>query len=220
MTFTLLARSGALIGGATASKSLAAGNAVLAIDPAVGVVASQAWTNRALRGRMLEALAEGSSATETVARIDDWDDGAELRQIAALPVSGRGAAYTGDGVSTWAGSRLTTDAVALGNLLVGEHVVEAMMGSFEAAASAVDAAAFARAVVDAMRAGDDAGGDARGRQSAALLVAQAGGEVVIDLRVDDHPDPLAELARLVGLRAADLDRRAHDALGGLSARRA
>lgn len=208
MTFTLLARSGALIGGATASKSLAAGNAVLAIDPAVGVVASQAWTNRALRGRLLAELAAGSSAADAVARIDEWDERPELRQIAALPLSGPGAAHTGEDVSTWCGSRVMTDAVAAGNLLAGERVLSAMSETIEAAASAVDPAALARTIVAAMRAGDDAGGDARGRQSAALLIAAAGGEVVVDLRVDDHADPLGELARLVDLRAADLDRRA------------
>jgi uncharacterized Ntn-hydrolase superfamily protein len=219
VTFTLLARDAALIGGATASRSLAAGNAVLALDPAVGVVASQAWTNRSLRGRMLSALAAGATAAEAIGRIGDWDPHPELRQIAALPLSGPGAAHTGDDTSPWSGSRVLTDAVVAGNLLAGEGVVTAMSETVDAAEHTDDAIVFARGILTAMRAGDDAGGDARGRQSAALLVARSGGEIVIDLRVDDHERPLDELSRLVELRAADL-RRAPRIAAEVTARKA
>lgn len=221
MTFTVLARDprSGLIGAATASRSLAVGNAVLGIRPGVGAVASQAWTNRALRGLLIDELAAGTSAAAAVARVPDWDDSAELRQVAVLPAAGAGAARTGREVTDWAGHVADVDAVVAGNLLTGPDVLTAMLAALEGMPE-IDVddpagpARFARTLAAALTAGERAGGDARGRQSAAVLVACADrsaapghgdrGDIRVDLRVDDHTDPLAELIRLVDLRGHDL----------------
>jgi uncharacterized Ntn-hydrolase superfamily protein len=216
MTFTVLARDvrSGLIGAATASRSLAVGNAVLGIRAGVGAVASQAWTNRSLRGRLLGELAAGVSASDAVASVPHWDDRAELRQVAALPVAGPGAARSGRDITDWAGDLVRGDVVAAGNLLTGADVLDAVVGSIQGMPpidpDRPDAAAlFAQALVTALLAGERRGGDARGRQSAAVLVASVlpGGDARVDLRVDDHVDPLAELARLVALRGLDLAER-------------
>lgn len=236
MSFTLLAtdRSAGLLGVATASRSLAVGNSVPALDPAVGVVASQAWTNRLLRHLVLEAMADGASPQEALARISAWDHGHELRQVAAIDVTGRIAAVTGEQTSPWAGQRIGPDHVAIGNLLAGPEVVEAMCeafatgdvgtggapdiadqvvgGSDAGTAVAEDGAIgpFAERLVAALAAGEAAGGDLRGRQSAALLIGRvqpvrvSPPELAVDLRVDDAIAPIDELRRLVLLRLAEL----------------
>lgn len=221
MTFTLLAidRSAGLLGVGTASLSLAVGNSVPAIDPAVGIVASQAWTNRLLRGRVLDAIRAGESPAEAIARIPEWDDGHALRQVAVIDVDGRIASHTGDRCSEWAGERRGADHIAIGNVLVGPDVVDALSTGFadsrgaSVEGHAVDlespGVAFARRILAGLRAAEEAGGDRRGRQSAALVVGEIDRnatyppELLVDLRVDDAPDPLAALARLIDLRAAD-----------------
>ncbi|MCK6068112.1 MULTISPECIES: DUF1028 domain-containing protein [Microbacterium] len=205
MTYTVLARDprGGLIGAATASRSLAVGNAVVAVDPRVGAVASQAWTNRALRGFLLERLRAGDVAVDAVGRIGEHDDRPELRQVAALPWEGEPAARTGTQTSGWAGHVVLSDAVVAGNLLTDAEVLAAMATELSSPPAEPDAVDYARHLVAVLARGEQAGGDLRGRQSAAVLVARAGGDVVVDLRVDDHPDPVAELARLVDLRASD-----------------
>lgn len=208
MSFTLLAidRDAHLLGAATASRSLAVGNSVPAIDPAVGVVASQAWTNRLLRHLVLDAMAGGQDAPAAVERVPQWDDRSALRQVAAIDVGGAIGATTGADATPWAGQRIGTDHVAIGNLLAGPEVLDAMSATFEADTSVP----FARRLVAALAAGEAAGGDRRGRQSAALLVARIQPvrafppELAVDLRVDDAPAPLVELARLLDLREAEL----------------
>lgn len=211
MTFTVLARDSGHLGAATASRSLAAGNAVIAIRPGLGAVASQAWTNPALRALVLDEMESGGGALRAISRIPDWDDDVQRRQVLALPVAGPPAAHSGTAISPWAGHAIEGDAVVAGNLLAGPAVVEAMLERARRRPAALrdsaDAAAvFARYLVAILAAGEAAGGDVRGRQSAAVLVAplDPSAGVVVDLRVDDAPDPIAELARLVELRAADL----------------
>lgn len=216
MTFTLIAvdREHGLLGAATASRSLAVGNAVIAVDPAVGVVASQAWTNRTLRHRMLAAIADGDDAQAAVDRVPSWDDEAGLRQVAALDLRGGTAAWTGDRTSAWAGHSVTRDHAVLGNLLVGPGVLDAMSGAYSDAATTlpeVDPSTplgFAARLLAALEAGDLAGGDLRGRQSAAVVAARVTGErehpplLAVDLRADDHERPVAELLRLLRVQAA------------------
>ena len=206
MTYTVLAldRDRTTIGVATASCALAVGAAVPALDPTVGAVASQAWTNERLRGLMLAAVRGGDSPTAAVDRLGSWDDEAELRQVGVLGVDGRGAAVTGRATTAWRGHEVDDGVVVLGNILTGPEVLGAMraglrLGSSDAPAGASE---LARALVRALAAGEAAGGDSRGRQSAAVLVAEVGANVLeYDLRVDDAPDPVGELARLVELRA-------------------
>ncbi|WZH36816.1 MAG: DUF1028 domain-containing protein [Microbacterium enclense] len=197
MTFTVLARDArhGLIGAATASRSLAVGASVIAVDPAAGVVASQAWTNRSLRGRLLTAMREGRSAAHAVASVPSWDEGHALRQVAALAWTSPGAARSGDAITPWAGDSTTTDAVFAGNLLTGPEVLEAMSDAWVRSEGDL-----ADRLIEVLRAGEAAGGDARGRQSCALLIASAE-DTVLDLRVDDHDDPIAELRRLRRLSA-------------------
>lgn len=214
MTFTLLAidRSSGLLGVGTASLSLAVGNSVLAIDPAVGAVASQAWTNRALRRRVLDAIRDGASVDEAIDAVPGWDDGHALRQVAVIDIEGRIASRTGAECGAWAGERRGDDHVAIGNVLVGEEVVDALSEGFRAAAPRADGAApeiaFAERILSGLVAAERAGGDRRGRQSAAIAVAaidhDAGlpADLLVDLRVDDAVDPLSELTRLLDLRAA------------------
>lgn len=212
MTFTVLARhpQSGLLGAATASRSLAVGNAVPAVRAGVGAVASQAWTNRALRGLLLDATDAGADAQTAIDRIADWDSGAPLRQALLLPARGAGAAHTGTETTPWTGHLVLEDAIVAGNLLAGPGVLEAMRDALAPLstldAHAPDAAArFAGVLVGVLAAGEVAGGDVRGRQSAAVLVAGATeADGTVDLRVDDHADPLEDLARLVDLRAADL----------------
>jgi len=212
MTFTLLAADPCtgLLGAAAASRSLAVGNAVIAVDPAVGAVASQAWTNRELRARMLDALAGGRGPSEVVALVPQWDDDAERRQVAAMLPSGESGARTGTATSAWAGALVRPGLVVLGNLLTGPEVLRAVADSYGAdvpGAGPVDGAGsvglLARRIIAAMVAGERAGGDRRGRQSAAMIVTRCRPqrrfppELDLDLRVDDDQQPLQRLAALV-----------------------
>jgi len=203
MTYTVLALDAArsAIGVATASCSLAVGAAVPGLDPRVGAVASQAWTNKRLRGRVLAALRAGDSPAEALERLESWDDEVELRQVGVLGIDGRGSAFTGRATTAWRGHEVDDGVVALGNVLTGPEVLGAVREVLASSAPAgVDS--LAMALVGALAAGEAAGGDSRGRQSAAILVAEVGAEVLdYDLRVDDAADPVAELGRLVGLRA-------------------
>jgi uncharacterized Ntn-hydrolase superfamily protein len=204
MTFSIAARSadGDQYGVAVASKFLAVGNAVPAARARVGAVATQAMANLAYRGRALALLAGGADAQQVVETVTGEDDQRDHRQVGVVGASGPGASYTGDECFDWAGGR-TGDGYAMqGNILAGPEVVHAM----EAAWQGTDPAdALVDRLLAALLAGDRAGGDRRGRQSAAVLVVSPGGgygggsDVLVDLRVDDHPDPVPELVRLRGL---------------------
>jgi len=211
VTYTVIARTAdsRLLGAATASYSLAVGNAVPALVPTAGVVASQAWTNRRLRYEMLRALHHGRTAEEAIAGLADADPDLALRQVAALPLRGPGAHLTGLSCTPWAGGVAGRDFVVVGNLLTGPEVVDAMGAAAEAALSSpgLTSLELARALVGCLRAGLDAGGDSRGQQSAAVLVADtlAGFQypvlLDVDLRADDSPQPLDGLDRMLDLKA-------------------
>lgn len=204
MTFSIVARSadGESWGVAVASKFLAVGSAVPAAVAGVGAVATQAWANVAYKGLALAHLDEGATASVALQRLLEEDDGRDHRQVGIVDADGGAASHTGPACLDWAGG-VTGDGVAIqGNILVGEEVVEAMRAAWEASASEGQ---LARRLLAALRAGDDAGGDRRGRQSAALFVVRDGAgydgrdDVAVDLRVDDHADPCAELERLLDL---------------------
>jgi uncharacterized Ntn-hydrolase superfamily protein len=204
MTFSIVARSddGEYWGVAVASKFLAVGSAVPAAVAGVGAVATQADANVAYKGLALAHLDTGGTASEVVGALIEQDDGRDHRQVGVVDVDGGSATYTGHQCLDWAGGR-TGDGYAIqGNILVGPEVVDAIE---EAWTGADPATPFARRLCDALQAGDDAGGDRRGRQSAALLVVKEGAgyggldDIAVDLRVDDHTDPCTELARLLHL---------------------
>jgi uncharacterized Ntn-hydrolase superfamily protein len=202
MTFSIVARSadGAAHGVAVASKFLAVGAAVPAAEATVGALATQSYANLAYRPQGLALMRTGVSAADTVAGLVAADDARAQRQVGVVGASGDGATYTGDGCHAWAGGTAGDGFAIQGNILTGPEVVDAMRDAWLGTSRD---SPLAERLLAALRAGDRAGGDRRGRQSAALLVVAKGqgyggtSDVVVDLRVDDHPDPVPELARLL-----------------------
>ena len=204
MTFSIVARSedGESWGVAVASKFLAVGSAVPAAVAGVGAIATQADANVAYKGQALAHMDDGATASVAVQRLIEDDEGRDHRQVGIVDVDGGSASHTGHACLDWAGS-LTGDGYAIqGNILTGEDVVLAMETAWK---TSDPAAPLARRLMEALTAGDAAGGDARGRQSAALLVVKEGAgyggldDIAVDLRVDDHEAPIPELARLLTL---------------------
>jgi uncharacterized Ntn-hydrolase superfamily protein len=190
-------------GVATQSKFLAVGSVVPWAVPGVGAVATQAYANPRYGPQGLELLAQGLSAVEVVARLTDADDGRAERQVGVVDAQGGGATYTGSDCMDWAGGLAGPGFAAQGNILVGEETVAALATTFTAA----DGQPLAERLLECLAAAQAAGGDRRGQQSAALLVVErAGGyaglsDSLVDLRVDDHEQPVAELARLYAMHA-------------------
>jgi uncharacterized Ntn-hydrolase superfamily protein len=239
MTFSIVARMadgvpgvpGPAWGVAVASKFLAAGSVVPGAWAGSGAIATQAFANLAYLPSGRRLLAAGDGAAAVVDAITSQDDDVDKRQVGVVDAIGGSATFTGLECFAWAGGR-TGDGYAIqGNILTGPEVVEAMEQAWLADADAP----MARRLVAALLAGDRAGGDRRGRQSAAVLVVAdgagygGGSDVAVDLRVDDHRDPVVELGRLLDLHelvfgrpetteplsgeTAERLRRALDALG-------
>lgn len=184
-------------GVAVASKFPCVGAVVPWAVAGVGAVATQAWANTAFGPDGLRLLRGGVSADEALRRLLGDDDGREDRQVGLVDASGRPATFTGEKCMDWAGGVAGERFAAQGNILVGPAVVEEVARAFTAAEGDL-----CDRLLAALLAGDAAGGDRRGRQSAALLVVREGGgyegrnDRYIDLRVDDHPQAPTELARL------------------------
>ena len=204
MTFSIVARSadGASWGVAVASKFLAVGSVVPAAVAGVGAIATQADANVAYKGLALAHLDEGATADVALQRLLEDDDGRDHRQVGIVDLDGNAASHTGPACLDWAGG-VTGEGYAIqGNVLTGEEVVVAMQAAWDLSD---DDAPLARRLLAALTAGDDAGGDRRGRQSAAIVVVRdeagygGGDDLAVDLRVDDHIDPVTELARLLDL---------------------
>jgi uncharacterized Ntn-hydrolase superfamily protein len=204
MTFSIVARSadGESWGVAVASKFLAVGSAVPAAVAGVGAIATQADANVAYKGQALAHLDDGATASVALQRLLEDDEGRDHRQVGIVDLDGGSASHTGHACLEWAGS-LTGDGYAIqGNILTGEDVVVAMETAWQ---TSDPEASLGRRLLEALTAGDQAGGDSRGRQSAALLVVKDGAgyggrdDIAVDLRVDDNTDPLPELARLLTL---------------------
>jgi uncharacterized Ntn-hydrolase superfamily protein len=187
-------------GVAVASKFLAVGAVVPFAAAETGAVATQALANVRFGPDALRVLGEGSSAEETLQRLIGGDPGRDDRQLGLVDRLGRSATYTGSACFDWAGGRTGPAYAAQGNILVSAGTVDALAETFEATAGTL-----ADRLLAALAAGQAAGGDRRGQQSAALLVvAEAGGyaggsDRLVDLRVDDHPAPIDELERLYEL---------------------
>lgn len=226
MTFTAIAvePGRGVMGIASASCSLAVGNAVPALDPRAGVVATQAWTNRSFRAQGLARLRQGLAPEDVLADLARSDDGFELRQVAVVDRAGNVGVHTGARCTEWSGAVTGDGAVAIGNYLAGPGVLDRVAvtlapgahaprrsGDGGAGGSDEGVAELASRLLDALDAGQAAGGDRRGEQSAYLQVARIlppptapstsawPAELDLDLRVDDAPRPLAELRRLLGL---------------------
>jgi uncharacterized Ntn-hydrolase superfamily protein len=185
------------LGVAVASKFPCVGAVVPWAAAGVGAVATQAWANTDLGPDGLRLMGGGMPAASALDAVLEGDDGRDERQAGFVDGGGGAATFTGSGCVEWAGGVTGDHFAAQGNILAGDGVVAAMAEGFVAAAGDLSDRLLA-----AVLAGDAAGGDRRGRQSAALLVVRAGGgyegrnDRYIDLRVDDHPDAPAELARL------------------------
>jgi len=188
-------------GVATQSKFLAVGSVVPWARAGAGAVATQAYANPTYGPDGLALLEQGLSAQEVVDRLTAADDGRDQRQLGVVDARGGSASFTGSACMDWAGGLTGDGWAAQGNILVSEDTVAALGQTFEATAGRP----LAERLLEALAAAQAAGGDRRGQQSAALLVVEPGGgyagftDVLVDLRVDDHPTPIPELARLYGL---------------------
>jgi len=211
MTFSIVGRSGdGWFGVAVASKFLGAGAAVPAAEAGIGAVATQSYANLAYRPQALALLGTGVTATGTVAGLIAADGGPiEHRQVGVVGATGEGATFTGNACHEWAGGTAGDGYAIQGNMLAGPQVVREMAAAWLAGEAQPR---LAYRLLAALRAGDEAGGDRRGRQSAALLVVAKGmgyggtSDVVVDLRVDDHPAPVSELTRLMEMHTLYFER--------------
>ena len=185
-------------GVATQSKFLAVGSVVPWAEPNVGAIATQAYANPRYGPDGLQLLREGLSAREAVGRLTAGDEGRDHRQLGIVDANGESATFTGGECMDWAGGIAGPSFAAQGNILVSESTVAALCDTF----TANEGRPLSERLLACLAAAQAAGGDRRGQQSAALLVVErdagyAGlSDTLIDLRVDDHPDPVGELARL------------------------
>jgi uncharacterized Ntn-hydrolase superfamily protein len=194
MTWSIVARdqtTGAM-GIAVSTKFFAVGARVPAIEVGAGAIASQALTNPLHRRRGLILLREGVPAQDVVRLLGEPDAGREHRQIHIMDREGRFAAHTGAECVPWCGDLIRESFSVAGNMLAGPQVIAETARAYEAQA----AMPFPRRLIAALKAGEAAGGDKRGKQAAALLIYSTEEYSDLDLRVDDHVDPLAELERL------------------------
>jgi uncharacterized Ntn-hydrolase superfamily protein len=197
MTFSIAARcpSTGMFGVAVSTKLLCVGQLVPFLKADVGAIATQSFVNPYIGIKGLEYLAGGEIAAQVRDRLAAEDEGRSLRQFSVVDNEGRAAAYSGDDCVNWFGHRTGDGYAVAGNMLTGADVVEEMARAYEAS----DGQPLGERLVRALEAGQAVGGDKRGRQSAALKVVAAEDYPLIDLRVDDHPDPVVELRRLWSL---------------------
>ncbi len=200
-TFSLVAAepSSGQIGVAVASKFLAVGSVVPWVRAGVGAVATQALANPFYGPQGLTALSQGADPSQALADLVAADAQRNDRQAGLVSADGRSATFTGSGCLEWAGGRCGPGFAAQGNILVGPQVIDRMVETFLASTGPL----YDR-LVKALRAGDLAGGDSRGRQSAAIQIeakgaGYGGSDRWIDLRVDDHVEAVAELERLLDI---------------------
>jgi uncharacterized Ntn-hydrolase superfamily protein len=188
-------------GVAVASKFLAVGAVVPWAKAGVGAIATQSHANTTYGPKGLELLSEGKSADEVIKQLTDEDKGKEVRQVGIIDGKGNAATFTGDKCMVWAGGKTGKHYACQGNILAGEAVVNDMAKAFEESSGPL-----AWRLIAALEAAEKAGGDKRGKQSAAILVVREKGgysgfnDRMIDFRVDDHDTPVQELARILALR--------------------
>ncbi len=191
------------VGVAVASKFLAVGSVVPYARAGVGAVATQAFGNTTYGPRGLELLARKLHPQEVIRRLTASDKDRDQRQVGIVDARGRSATFTGKRCIAWAGGIAGENFAVQGNILTGEEVVKAMAEAFQKTEGEL-----ALKLMAALEAGERAGGDSRGKQSAAILVARKNGgyagfdDRYIDLRVDDHPEPVQELKRLLRMQLA------------------
>ena len=203
-TFSIVALDSASgeLGIAVQSKFLSVGAVVPWVRAGVGAVATQSFANTTFGPLGLAALARGTAPEDVLGALLADDEGRATRQVGIVDAQGRGASFTGAECIGWAGGRTGAGYAAQGNCLAGAAVVDALAETFAAASGPLS-----YRLVAALAAAQAAGGDKRGQQSAALIVEKPGGgygafnDRYVDLRVDDHPAPVAELRRILDLHA-------------------
>ncbi len=209
-TFSIVARDPATgeLGVAVQSRAFRAGAIVSYARAGVGAIATQAAANQTYGPRGLELLGLGLSPDEVVEHLTGSDPGRDRRQLAVIDDRGRVRAYTGSATSAWAGHLEGENYSVQGNILAGEAVVAAMAEAFESSSGPL-----ALRLMDALDAGEAAGGDARGKQAGGVLVVKPIGDSGrtndrwVDVRVDDHEEPFKELRRLVNMSVSRIHTR-------------
>src|SRR5918998_5017837 len=200
-------------GVAVQSKFLAVGSVVPWAEPGAGAVATQSYANPRYGPDGLRLLRDGLSAQEVVERLTAADDGRDHRQLGVVDARGDATTFTGPQCMEWAGGTTGSCYAAQGNILLSEATVAALGAAFEGSAGRP----LAERLIEALAAAQAAGGDRRGQQSAALLVVERDGgyaglsDTLVDLRVDDHDDPIVELHRLYGIHQLLFGRTPRDA---------
>jgi len=202
-TFSIVAYDPATkdLGVAVESKFFAVGAVVPWAKAGVGAIASQAFGNTTYGPKGLELLASGKTPAEVIETLTSADKDKDRRQVGVVDARGNAATFTGKSCNPWAGGKTGADFTAQGNILVSEKVVDAMCDAFEKTKGEL-----AERLLAALEAGQAAGGDSRGQQSAALVVVREGGgyggfnDRYIDIRVDDNPQPIKELGRLLKIQ--------------------
>jgi uncharacterized Ntn-hydrolase superfamily protein len=185
---------------AVASKFLAVGSAVPWARAGVGAIATQSYANTSYGPAGLDFLEEGLDPKSVIDRLTSRDPGAPSRQVGVVDIQGRSATFSGGECYPWYGGKTAKNVAVQGNVLVGEETISALLNTFQSTAGSLDSRLLA-----ALAAGERAGGDRRGKQSAALLIVKPRGgyggfnDRYLDLRVDDHPHPVDELTRIAGL---------------------
>jgi len=194
MTYSIVARDPTTghVGIAVASRFFAVGAMVPSISYGIGAMCSQAFVNPLYSAKALAMLEKGEQPGDVIKRLTNEDEGRSQRQLHMLDYHGRNAAYTGDNCIDWAGHEIADNVSVAGNMLSGPAVIAETLKAYQSAAELP----MPERLLMAMQAGEDAGGDKRGKQSAALLVHKDQTYPWIDIRADDHADPLEELRRL------------------------
>jgi uncharacterized Ntn-hydrolase superfamily protein len=188
-------------GVAVASKFLAVGAVVPWAKAGAGAIATQSHANTTYGPKGLELLSQGKSADEVIKLLTEEDMGKDVRQVGIVDAKGNAATFTGSKCQAWAGGKTGKHYTCQGNILAGETVIDDMAKAFEESS-----APLAWRLLAALEAAEKAGGDKRGKQSAAILVVRdktgysGFNDRMIDFRVDDHATPVQELARILALR--------------------
>ncbi len=193
MTWSILVRDPATgaLGAAVATRFFAVGALAIHVEGGVAALATQALINPMYAAAGMARLRAGAVPDDVAAALLAEDAGREHRQLHMIDAGGRIAQHTGGECVAWCGSVRGTDVSVAGNMLAGAAVVERTLEAYQAARGTL-----AERLLTALEAGEAAGGDKRGKQSAALKVCTRGPYPDLDIRTDDHPDPLAELRRL------------------------
>lgn len=201
-TFSIVGRCPrtGMLGVAVSTAVPAVGAVCPYLEPGVGAVSTQSWVNPYLAVAALRLMRAGVSGPDALAQVIADDPGRNVRQLGLVDAQGRAAAYTGDACTDWCGQIVASDMAVQGNMLIGAATIDAMAEAFQASA----AAGLDERLMLSLEAGQSAGGDKRGKQSAALKVVHVEDYAWLDLRVDEHRNPVAELRRIHSIAVLQL----------------